>query len=297
MSLIFDIKHYSINDGPGIRTTIFFKGCALRCVWCHNPEGIAVRTSRMYNKSKCIGCASCVEVCSAEVLTLSSEGVVVVDSGCVSCGRCADVCPSKAMEFSGKEYSVDQLMAEIEKDRIFYDKSGGGVTFCGGEPLSSYEVVVSLLDRCKSRDIHTVVDTSLYAKEGVVLEVAKRCDMFLVDLKIFDSDLHKRYCGVGNEQILSNIKLLAECGYNFVVRIPLIDGVNCDSENIVATARFLADIPWKDKVVNLLPYHDIAKHKHAKLGSVYYESGMKTPSDELVFKVTDIFSMHGISVC
>jgi pyruvate formate lyase activating enzyme len=296
MALFFDIKRYSINDGPGIRITLFLKGCPLSCVWCHNPEGILARKQKMYTKKKCIGCHSCMEHCPHQAIYPTPEGMKTRPEACRLCGRCAEVCPAKAMEISGTEYSVDYLMKEIEKETIFMDRSGGGVTFCGGEPLMQPAVLLELLRRCKCLGIHRAVDTTLYARAEVVAEVMKETDLFLVDLKLMDSGKHRYYCGVPNERILSNLRMVAEAGKALLIRIPLIEGVNADEENIVRSAAYLASLPWERRVVHLLPYHDIAKGKHEKLGSVYNPEcvPLAPPSEEVQERCCRIFRQYGI---
>lgn len=193
--LLFDIKRYAINDGPGIRVTIFMKGCPLACVWCHNPEGISPRAEKLYTRKKCIGCGACVDVCPTGALTLTEAGIVTDRSLCRTCGRCAEVCPTLAMEMSGREYSIDEVMREIEKETVFMDRSEGGVTFCGGEPLSHPSDLVALLDRCGALGIHRAVDTTLFASPDTVRSVMERTDLFLVDLKHMDSGSHRRFTG------------------------------------------------------------------------------------------------------
>ena len=294
--LVFDIKRYAINDGPGIRITIFMKGCPLSCVWCHNPEGLSSRKEKLYTKKKCIGCQTCVKACPEQALTLTPDGIVTDRTCCTLCGTCAEVCPALAMEISGTEYSTDALMKEIEKETVFMDRSEGGVTFCGGEPLLHPEPLLELLRRCGEQGIHRAVDTTLFARPEIVREVMDNCELFLVDLKQMDSDKHKHYCGVPNELILANLRMIAEAGHDFYLRIPLIEGVNADEENITRSARFLASLPWKHRTVNLLLYHDIGKGKHEKLGTIYNPGhcAFATPSDETVERCRGIFANYGI---
>jgi len=201
-----------------------------------------------------------------------------------------------ALEMSGTEYTVDYLMQEIEKETIFMDRSEGGVTFCGGEPLLYHDILLQLLKRCGELDIHRVVDTTLFAKEEVVNKIMNETDLFLVDLKHTDTAKHRYYCGVPNERILSNLHFIAKAGKEFIIRIPLIDGVNADEDNITHSAEFLSILPWNRKVVHLLPYHNIAQGKHEKLGTIYNPENipMSIPSTETQQTCVEIFNKHGI---
>lgn len=297
MSLIFDIKRYCINDGPGIRVTIFMKGCPLHCVWCHNPEGIANHKEKLYTKKKCIGCQSCVEVCPQHALKLTRDGIVTDKSLCVLCGKCVEECPTLAMEMSGTEYSLDYLTEQMRKEIPVIDGSGGGVTFCGGEPLMHPEMLLALLDRAAGLGLHRAVDTTLFARPELVKQVMSNCELFLVDLKLMDSEKHRFCCKVPNELILSNIRMVSEAGHPFFIRIPLIEGVNADEENITKSADFLASLPNPPEVINLLPYHDIGKNKHEKLGTVYNPDNipMSAPSEEWQRHCLDIFKDRGLN--
>ena len=219
MALIFDIKRYAINDGPGIRTTIFLKGCPLRCVWCHNPESWSPQPQKLYKKTKCIGCRSCVEVCPQQALELTPDGIRPTQNACILCGKCTEECPTTALEMCGKEWSMEALMAEIEKERPIMEDSGGGVTLCGGEPLMHPDYLLAILKELGRRGFHRTVDTTLYASQDTVAKVAAACELFLVDLKLMDSEKHRQYTGVPNEVILQNIRYLAEAGKDFFIRI------------------------------------------------------------------------------
>lgn len=294
--LIFDVKKYAINDGPGIRVTIFFKGCPLRCAWCHNPESISPKIQKMYTADKCIGCSACIEVCPEDACKLTADGVVTDPERCTVCGKCADICPTKATEMSGRRATVDELIEIIEKERIFFEQSGGGVTISGGEPLLQSDFLIALLDELGARSIHRVVDTTGFAKSEILLNVARRTDLFLYDLKMMDSGKHKKWTGVENEQILKNLRLLAETGAAIDIRIPLVKGVNDDDVNIEQTAAFVASLPGGRKKINVLPYHNIAAGKYLKLGEKYDSSDMAEPSEEELASIVTKFTGFGLEV-
>ncbi len=293
--LVFDIKRYAINDGPGIRTTIFLKGCPLSCNWCHNPESISPKVEKMYSAAKCIGCEQCVEICPQEACRLTPDGIKTDKELCINCGKCADICPTKATEMSGYTETVESIMATLEKEIIFFDQSGGGVTFSGGEPLMFPKFLILLLDACGEKGIHRTVDTSGFTKTETLLDVAKRTDLFLYDLKILDATKHKQYCGVDNAIILENLKALAESGANINIRIPLLKDINDDEKNIDKSAVFIDALAGGKKKVELLPYHDIANHKHQKLGQDYDPNGMIAPDEARQKQIVAQFKTHGVT--
>jgi pyruvate formate lyase activating enzyme len=288
--LTFDIKRYAINDGPGIRVCIFLKGCPLNCRWCHNPESIAPQAQKLFTANKCIGCGECVTSCPQQACTLAAKGIVTNAQLCNICGKCAEVCPSRATELSGKYRPVTELLEIIEKERPFFDQSGGGVTISGGEPLLFPEFLCELLDACGQRQIHRCIDTAGLAKTAILLEVAKRTELFLFDLKLIDNGKHKEWTGVGNELILRNLQALAQTGAAIQIRIPLIKGCNADVENIAATAAFIAALPGAKKSINLLPYHTSASGKDLKLGQPRNLSGLSEPSPAEVASIIAQFA-------
>ena len=331
LPLIFDIKRYAINDGPGIRTTIFMKGCPLRCVWCHNPESWDARPQLLYKQSRCIGCQTCVDSCPNQALSFNvecrtesvefatalpsaSKGTATANSTlytlhstlkrdsarCTLCGRCAEMCPTRALEVCGREWTMDELMAEVEKERMVMEQSGGGVTLSGGEPLMQPDATLAILRELGRRGLHRAVDTTLYAQPAVADSVAAECELLLVDLKLMDSALHRRYTGVGNELILGNIARLATAGHDLRIRIPLIEGINADDQNIEATARFLSALPSPPSPlqVHLLPYHDMGRDKHRRLWSRYNPDNiaMTTPTEERQQHCADLLRSHGLKV-
>ncbi len=292
--LIFDIKRYAINDGPGIRTTVFLKGCPLSCVWCHNPESRSPKPEKMYSAAKCIGCQRCIEICSQDACTYNSQGIITNKDLCIVCGECADNCPAKASEISGYPENIENIISILEKEIIFFDQSGGGVTFSGGEPLMFPKFLIMLLDACGKKGIHRTVDTSGFVKPEILMDVAKRVDLFLYDLKLMDPVRHKKYTGVNNEIILHNLIELAENGADIQIRMPIIKSMNDDENNIVETAQFIRTLAGDIKQVELLPYHNTAHHKYDKLGQEYNSHGMVAPAEKRLQEITETFKDFGI---
>lgn len=249
----------------------------------------------MYSKNKCIGCGECVSICPIEACELTADGIVTDDSICLRCGLCAEVCPALATEMSGYYESVTELLKVIENERPFFDQSGGGVTFSGGEPLLYPEFLTEILDACGQMNIHRTIDTAGLAKTQTLLEVAKRTDLFLYDLKLMDSERHKQWTGVGNRRILQNLETLAKTGAEIQIRIPLINGVNSDEQNIEATAVFVASLTGPRKSISLLPYHSLAEGKSTKLGQEYDPGQMSEPDEKELARVITQFAAHGLS--
>ncbi|MEI7908982.1 MAG: glycyl-radical enzyme activating protein [Verrucomicrobiota bacterium] len=295
MAVIFDVKPYSINDGPGIRITIFLKGCPLSCAWCHNPEGMSPHRQKLYAKNKCIGCSTCVENCPQQALRLTPDGIVTDANLCAVCGICAGVCPTKAIEMSGRQVTVEEIMKVIRRETVTMDHSQGGVTISGGEPMMQSEFLIDLLDACGREGIHRAVDTTGLTTAETLLEVAKRTDLFLYDLKLMDAARHKQFTGVSNERILANLRLLAASGANINIRIPLIKGVNADEANLLLSARFVASLAGEKKWVSLLPYHNIASHKYGKLGRMFDGGDMQEPVAADIDLALRVFAQHGLT--
>lgn len=265
---VLNVQKYSIHDGPGIRTTIFLKGCPLACWWCHNPESLSAKTEIVFLLNKCIGCGDCTKICPNAAITLTSQGVEKDGIKCSLCEMCVEACPTGAMEKLGHKKTVAEVMREIEKDSIFYEESGGGVTFSGGEALHQLEFLDALLTACKAKGIHTALDTSGYASWESIARIADKVDLFLYDIKLMDEEQHKQYTGVSNKPILENLEKLAAAQHRIWIRIPVIPGINDDEKNIKALGEFLSSLNLRD--VYLLPYHNIAIDKYARLGKTYH---------------------------
>jgi pyruvate formate lyase activating enzyme len=277
--IVFDFKKYSIHDGPGIRTTVFLKGCPLSCWWCHNPESISPEPAVLYRRERCIGCGACVRACPNKAILPTTEGFFADPALCDGNGACAAACPSMARELVGRVMTSAEVLAVIRKDIPFYDESGGGATFSGGEPLLQPEFLWEMLAGCRDLDIHTAVDTTGFAQTSVLLETARWTDLFLYDVKHMDPEKHKLYTGVDNTLILENLKALTDSGAKVAIRIPLIPGVNDDEENIERTGRFVASLKGIVSV-HVLPYHAAARNKYAKWGKTYRLPDTLPPSAE-----------------
>jgi pyruvate formate lyase activating enzyme len=294
MGMIFDIKKYSINDGPGIRTTVFFQGCALACQWCHNPESQPRTPVLMYRANRCVLCGECIRVCEHHSITIN--GIAATDrSTCEVCGACAKTCYNGARELSGYEASVDKVMSEVLRDTPFYESSGGGVTFSGGEPLLQHRFLLELLRICREHDLHTVVDTSGYATWEVLDSLREYVDLFLFDLKLMNEERHICTTGVSNKLILSNLKRLAESGNPICIRIPLIPGINDDEENLRQSGEFIRLLPGITGV-ELMGYHDLAAAKYEAQGMNYLLKGIKAPSKGQLQSSANILERTGLQV-
>lgn len=271
---VVNIQKYSLHDGPGFRTTVFMKGCPLRCQWCSNPEGMRPKPQLAYRESMCIGidpCGRCASVCDDGAISVSATGMAQVDfDRCTHCGKCAEVCPSKALEITGVHMDRDQVMRRVEQDGAFYRRSGGGITLSGGECTAQPEFSASLLEHARSQGLSTAIETSGYAKWEALRSVAELADLVHFDIKHMDSARHREYTGVRNELILENFKKLGALlpPERIIVRTPVVPGFNDTAEDIGAIARFIRTVN-EDIVYELLPYHRLGENKYGCLGIPY----------------------------
>lgn len=274
-AILFDLQRSSFVDGPGIRTTVFFKGCNLRCAWCHNPESQSATRQMLFYQNKCTGCGKCREKCS--------HGL----ADCDLCGTCTLYCPHDAREICGREYSVEEVLKEILKDKSFYETSGGGVTFSGGECMLQIDFLEVLLKECKRNGIHTAVDTAGHLSWESFARIFPYTDLFLYDVKCADSEKHKRYTGIDNGLILDNLKKLFSVGAKLWIRIPVIPGINDTREEMTAIRDLLRSMGSPEKI-ELLPYHAMGEHKYAALGLT--PTAFSAPEKETIEELKQIFA-------
>jgi pyruvate formate lyase activating enzyme len=293
--VIFDIRKYSIHDGPGIRTTVFFKGCPLSCVWCHNPESQSFQPELIIYPERCIRCGACLENCPQRDSRLQME-LPYTDLGlCTHCGACVEACTTEARRLVGREMSVEQVMQEIERDRPFYEQSGGGVTFSGGEPLSQGRFLLALLKACKRLELHTALDTCGFSRWETLDQVRKYVDLFLYDLKLVDDARHRQFTGASNRLILANLERLAQSGHRIILRVPLIPGVTDGAENLGQIGALAGRYACIERL-DLLPYHPTARGKYENLQVDYPLAEMETPDEEMLRAVASRLHGYGIEV-
>lgn len=293
--IISNIQRFSLDDGPGIRTTVFMQGCNLRCIWCHNPETQPMRPAILFEESLCRDCKICISVCHNKAHYTDHNGHHILRDKCDSCGMCVEKCPGNALSMSGKDYTVTELLEIVEKDLSFYDTSGGGVTFSGGEPLLQADFVRECLMYFKEKGINTAVDTAGAVDAASIGKVAQYTDLFLYDLKLMDSDKHKLYVGESNDKILYNLKKIAENGIRYYIRIPLIEVVNCDRDNTDKCISFLNELCMKPERVDLLPYHTYGIGKYKNLG-ISYSDNLTKPNAETINSIITAFRKAGFNV-
>lgn len=291
---ITNIQKYSIHDGDGIRTTIFFKGCPLRCSWCHNPETQNYEKEIMYNKEQCTKCRQCIEICPQKAIHVKEEYMFTEKEICKVCGTCTDYCLQNARNIAGKHYSVSELVKEVEKDYLFYEESGGGVTLSGGEVMAmDMEYVEKLVKEFHKRGIRVNIDTcgfTCYENFKKILEVI---DTFLYDLKLIDNKLHKKYTGVDNTLILDNLKKLYKDKAKIYIRIPLIEGVNAEEKHVSDIIKYLLSNNIRPHRINLLPYHNTGMSKYYKLQKIYEGDNWRAPDPKKMQEYKKEFEKYG----
>ncbi|MDD5093423.1 MAG: glycyl-radical enzyme activating protein [Dehalococcoidia bacterium] len=292
---VFDIQRFSIQDGPGIRTTVFFKGCPLSCLWCCNPESQNPAPQLIFMSHLCQRCHKCVAVCPNHAVLVSSDGSVEIDRGlCQACGKCVDVCIPEARRVSGKVMTVGEVVEIVRKDAPFYRNSGGGVTASGGEATAQSTFLLNLLRECHNRGYHTALETCGYLKWTVLEPILAYVDLVLFDLKHTDSETHKKLTGVSNELILENARKIVAKGVPLILRIPLIPGCNDSEQNMRNTAQFALELGGVE--VNLLPYHKLGMKKYEALDMEYRMSDVETMKEDAVKACVEIVHSYGVDV-
>ncbi|MCB1125278.1 MAG: glycyl-radical enzyme activating protein [Verrucomicrobiae bacterium] len=294
--LITNVQRYSVHDGPGIRTTVFLKGCPLNCAWCHNPETISPRPELMVITGRCVRCGQCADACPNHApvgMGDSPAALVEARADCLVCGACVEVCPADGRRMVGREFTVPELLTKVSRDRVFFEESGGGVTFSGGEPLSQFEFLLAGATACRKGGLHVAVDTSGFALRERFEALVPHVDLFLYDLKSLDDGVHRRFCGVSNRLILENLRWLSANHGNLWLRFPVIPGVNDDPRELAALATFAAGLDGV-KQVHLLPYHAVGAGKRERLGASAAGLAFQTPSTAALGAARAVFRKAGL---
>ena len=273
---VFNIQKFCTSDGPGIRTVVFFKGCPLHCVWCHNAESQRIVHELMFHADKCTLCARCVAVCPNGVHSLEN-GVHTLDrEKCTAYARCVEACLADALEIKGKRMTVDEVIADVMKDKIFYDNSGGGITLSGGEPTAQLDFAIAILKAAKENGLHTAIETCGFTSEASIKAIAEYVDLFLYDVKHTDSKAHEKYTGVKNERILENLRLIDALGKRSVIRAPIIPGANDTDEHFAALAALANSLSNVERI-DIEPYHDLGSGKYEQLGQNSAKHSFRVP--------------------
>ena len=296
MKNITNIQKFSIHDGDGIRTTVFFKGCPLKCEWCHNPETQKFEKEMQVDREKCTGCGACAAVCPNGAIHME-EGRPILDAeACVFCGKCTRFCPTGAREVIGQEYTVKELVKELMKDQMFYEESGGGVTLSGGEVMSmDMDYLLAVAKELKRQDVTLTIDTCGFVPYEKFQELLPYVNTFLYDVKVMDPELHKKYMGTDNALILENLVRLAKDGARIYIRIPTVKEVNGNEENMKETIAFLQEHDIHPAQINLLPYHDTGSGKYRKLDMEYKGTDLHAPDKEEMEALAALFVNAGFT--
>jgi pyruvate formate lyase activating enzyme len=293
LGLVFNIMRFSLHDGPGIRTTVFLKGCPLRCDWCHNPESQLPWPEVAVLEDRCVRSGACVRACPNGAIRWEERPVLDL-ARCRRCGQCAEACLAGARQRVGRWMTVEEVLGEVSKDRVFFDESGGGVTVSGGEPLMQPAFVLAFLAACRRGGLRTVLETCGFADAEVVRRAAENVDLFLYDLKLMDAERHRRFTGASNARILRNLAMLAERGAAIIVRVPIVPGVNDTEADADALMAFLD--PLGVRRVDLLPYHRFGSDKYRRLAHPYRMEGVEPPATRLIDQLTARFAERGYLV-
>ncbi|MGC9396431.1 MAG: glycyl-radical enzyme activating protein [Anaerolineae bacterium] len=307
---VCNIQRFSVHDGPGIRTTVFLKGCTLRCFWCHNPESIRPKPEVQFFPSRCIGCGACVEVCPESAQAFDEHGArVFYHEKCVACGKCVDVCYAEALVFTAKAMSAEAVVEEILRDRAFYENSGGGVTLSGGEPALQVEFSRDILERCRAAGVHTAIETAANVPWESLEALLPLTDLVMMDLKHMDSDKHRDATGAPNALLLANARRLVESGKPIIFRIPVIPTVNDTPEEVAAIAAYVRELrdlrvtqhdgassEPASITLELLPFHRMAGDKYNSLGWDYRAANLTPPSKEQMAILTNAAQAQGVPV-
>ncbi len=288
---ITDIQRFSVDDGPGIRTTVFMKGCPLRCLWCHNPECISPKVQLCYVESACVRCGACEKVCPVGAHRVTEEYHQVDFEKCIACGACVKACAYDALSLSGKTVTVEEVMAEVMKDRLYYETSGGGITVSGGEPLMQAEFTLALLEAAKDKGLHTCLETCGYVEEKALKEAAKLTDVFLYDYKVTDPAAHQALTGAGNRRILANLDMLVHLGAFIILRCPIIPGCNDEASHYDGIIALLTKYPSIPRA-ELMAYHRMGAAKYRQLGKPYALSHLPDMSPEQKAEAMGYFHAH-----
>jgi len=292
---VFDIQRYSVHDGPGIRTTLFLKGCPLRCIWCCNPESQEMHPQLLYFEAQCKRCYRCLEACPNKANSIGAdEAIIIARERCQACGVCVHACPYEARSIAGKSMTVEEVLKVVEKDSLFYRNSGGGVTVSGGEPMFQTDFLLAFLRKCREATLHTCLETCGYVKWEVLERILEYTDMVLMDNKHMDPERHREITGVDNQLILENTTKIIQKGVPIIIRVPLIPGYNETEENIRALAMFMNE--WGCRRVNLLPYHRWGANKYKALSMEYRLEEVKPLEKQEVQPIVEFLESYGLEV-
>jgi len=292
--IVFNIQRFSVQDGPGIRTTVFLKGCPLDCPWCSNPESIKPYPEVAHVAAMCKHCGSCIKVCDLKAISFAEKGIRIDREKCNNCGKCVEVCINDALKLFGNEVSVEEVLDEARKDKLYYHSSDGGVTASGGEALMQARFVSALFKGCHEEGIHTTLDTAGHGRQADLEMVLENTDLVLFDLKLIDPGSHIAIVKASNQPIHRSARLIVERGVPMIVRIPLIPGLTDTDENLEGIANFVRELD-SELPINILPYHRMGMGKYPMLDREYKLSGLELPPDERLKEIVDFFQSHSLT--